>query len=360
MPTTIAAVLLHHGGPEALVIDETWQVRDPDPGEVLIRVHAAGVNNTDLWTRQGAYGVPGDPDALYGALGRINFPRVQGGDACGVVVTAGNAQDAEWVNRRVLVDPAAYGSAASNAMPVGYQGSEYDGGFAGYLVARTDHVHDVTDSPLSDEELAALPVAYGTAARMLRRADVGSRSTVVVTGASGGVGIALVQLAAALGATVIGVTTTAKREAVTSAGAHHTACRDEGEVADRIREIAPDGVDVVADVVGGPGMAALLPLLVDDGCWVIAGAIAGPVVEFDLRRLYLHSVRMVGSSMHTPADFAALVQMARQGLVRPPIAGRYRLRDIGQAQEDFAASNHVGKIVLVADDATVVDEAPAQ
>ncbi len=351
MPMTTAAVLLHHGGPEALVIDETWEVPEPGSGEVLIRVLAAGVNNTDLWTRQGAYGLPGDPNALAGGLGPISFPRVQGGDVCGVVVAAGSEPDAEWVNRRVLVDPAAYGSAADDAMPVGYQGSEYDGGFAGYLVARTDHVHDVTDSPLSSEELAALPVAYGTATRMLRRADVVAGSTVVVTGASGGVGIALVQLAAALGARVIGVTTTAKRDAVTSAGAQETVCRDDEPVADRIREIATGGVDVVADVVGGPGMAGLLPLLVDDGCWVIAGAIAGPVVEFDLRRLYLHSVRMVGSSMHTAGDFAALAEIARQGTVRPPIAGRYRLRDIGQAQADFAASNHVGKMVLLPEEA---------
>lgn len=351
MPTTTtAAVLLRHGGPEALTIDATWQVRDPGPGEVLVRVLAAGVNNTDIWTREGAYGLPGDPGAKSGALGPIDFPRVQGGDVCGVVVTAGSDTDAAWGQRRVILDPAAYRSPSNDAMPVGYQGSEYDGGFAGYLVARTDHLHDVSDSPLTDVELAALPVAYGTAARMLRRAGVDKDMTVVVTGASGGVGVALVQLAAAMGAVVIGVTTTTKRDAVAAVGAHHTVCRDttQGpEVGEAIREIAPHGVDVVADVVGGPGMADLLPLLVDDGCWVIAGAIGGPVVDFDLRRLYLHSIRMVGSSMHTPADFAALAEMARQGTVKPPIAGRYPLREITTAQAAFVRSSHVGKIVLL-------------
>ncbi len=110
---------------------------------------------------------------------------------------------------------------------------------------------------------------------------------------------------------------------------------------------APDGVQVVADVVGGPGLAELLPLLSDDGRWVIAGAIAGPVVSLDLRRLYLHSLRLIGSSMHTREDFAALVQAARARAVRPPIAARYPLDLIHAAQAQFAASRHIGKIVLI-------------
>jgi len=348
MPTTThAAVLAHHGGPEALSIDADWQVRDPGDDEVLIRVSAAGVNNTDLWTREGAYGAPGDPDAKSGEMGPIDFPRVQGGDVSGVVVAAGHGRNSSLVDRRVLIDPAAYESEGPDAMPVGYQGSEYDGGFAGYMVAKADHVHDVHDSPLDDEELACLPVAYGTATRMLRRAGVSEGDTVLVTGASGGVGVALVQLAAASGATVVAVTTKAKREAVAHSGAHHTVCRDEHDVASSVRELVPRGVDVVADVVGGPGLAALLPLIRDDGCWVIAGAIAGPVVELDLRRLYLHSIRLVGSSMHSPRDFARLVELARAGAVRPPIAARYPLEEIHQAQEAFASSRHVGKIVLL-------------
>ena len=348
MPTqTTAAVIVRHGGPEVLEVRTDWQVRDPGPGEVLLEVRAAAVNNTDLWTRQGAYGAAGDPDAEGGWLGPLDFPRVQGGDVCGVVVAVGDAADAGLVGRRVLVDPAGYRDDSPQAPPVAYQGSEYDGGFAGHLVVRADHAHDVDDSPLTDEELACLPVAYGTATRMLRRAGVGQGATVLVTGSSGGVGIALVQLAAALGATVIGVTSGTKAEAVRDAGADHTVNRDDGEVAAQVRAVAADGIDVVADVVGGPGLADLLPLLVDDGRWVIAGAIAGPVVQMDLRRLYLHSLHLVGSSMHTREDFAALVELARSDSIRPPIAARYPLTRIHEAQQDFAGSRHVGKIVLL-------------
>jgi NADPH:quinone reductase-like Zn-dependent oxidoreductase len=205
----------------------------------------------------------------------------------------------------------------------------------------------MTGSPLTVDELACLPVAYGTATRMLRRAEVSAGETVVVTGASGGVGVALVQLADARGATVVAVTSEAKADAVTDIGAHHVVLRDRGDVAAQVREVAPEGVQVVADVVGGPGLAELLPLLTDDGRWVIAGAIAGPVVELDLRRLYLHSLRLVGSSMHTREDFAALVELARAGEVRPPIAARHPLRDIHRAQEEFATATHIGKIVLL-------------
>ncbi len=320
---------------------------DPGPGEVLVRVAAAGVNNTDLWTRQGAYGLPGDPGAEAGWLGPLNFPRVQGGDVAGVVTIAGDESASQLVGREVLVDPASYRDGTAKALPVGYLGSEVDGGFAGYLVVPADHVYDVSDSPLSLEELACLPVAYGTASRMLRRAGVSRGETVVVTGASGGVGIALVQLALARGAIVVAITTGAKAEAVTAAGAHHTVTRDGGDLAAQVGAAAPDGVQVVADVVGGPGLAQLLPLLGDDGRWVIAGAIAGPVVSLDLRRLYLHSLRLIGSSMHTREDFVDLVETARAGAVRPPIAARYPLDQIHAAQEQFAASRHVGKIVLL-------------
>lgn len=348
MPTeTTAAVLLRHGGPEALQVRSDWSVPDPRQGQVLVKVAAAGVNNTDLWTREGAYGLPGDPTATAGGMGPLNFPRVQGGDLAGVVTMSGDASGSDLVGRRVIVDPALYRGDGPQSPPIGYLGSEMDGAFSGYAVVAADHVHDVSDSPLSLEELACLPVAYGTAMRMLRRAEVGADDTVLVTGASGGVGIALVQLAVARGATVVGLTTGSKVDDVARAGAHHVVTRDGDDLAAQLAEAVPDGIQVVADVVGGPGLAELLPLLDDDGRWVIAGAIAGPVVSFDLRRLYLHSLRMIGSSMHTREDFAALVEIARTGAVKPPIAARYPLGEIHAAQEEFARSRHVGKIVLV-------------
>ena len=342
-----AAVLTKFGGPEALELHHEWPRPRPQDGQVLVEVTAAAVNNTDIWTRQGAYGLPEDPSAQAGWLGTFDFPRIQGGDITGVVVEVGPGVTGELLGRRVLVDPALYGSEHEDASPVGYLGSEADGGFAQYVVVDATHAHDVQDSPLSDEQLACLPVAFGTAIGMLERANVRSGETVLVTGASGGVGLALVQLAAARGAHVLAITSGSKGDAVLANGASTVFNRDSADIHAQIGAAAPDGLDVVADIAGGPGLAAMMPLLRDNGRWVIAGAVAGPVVEFDLRRLYLHNVQLIGSSMHTRVHFRRLVELARGGQVMPQVSGTFALAEIADAQKEFSARRHIGKIVLL-------------
>ena len=342
-----AAVLTRHGGPDALELRDDWPVPDPGPGQALVRVRAAALNNTDIWTREGAYGLPGQPDAEAGWRGPISFPRVQGGDIAGIVEAVGVDVDDDLVGRRVLVDPAFYRDGSASAPPVGLLGSEADGGFATYAVVTAAQAHDVTESPLSDEQLSCLPVAYGTAMGMLERADLQAGETVLVTGASGGVGFALVQLAAARGAEVVAVTSGDKATEVTAAGASRVVSRDAGDLADQVADAVPDGLDAVADVAGGPAIDQILPLLRDDGRWVIAGAVAGAVVPFDLRRLYLHNLRFIGSSMHTRVHFAKLVDVARTGVIAPRVAGQHDLAHLDEAQEQFLERRHVGKIVVV-------------
>lgn len=341
-----AAVLTAHGGPEVLQVRSDWPRPQPGAGEVLVQVHAASVNNTDIWTREGAYGLPGDPDAKAGWRGPVAFPRVQGGDIAGVISAVGPGIDAGRVGERVLVDPALYRDEAPDAPPVGLLGSEADGGFAEFVTVSAEQAHDMTDSPLSDEQLSALPVAYGTAMGMLERAAVGRGEAILVTGASGGVGLALVQLAAARGAEVIALTSGSKGAGVLAAGASHVVDRNADDVAEQIIRHSQGGLDVVADVAGGPLMSQLLPLIRDDGRWVIAGAVGGAVVELDLRRLYLHNLRLIGSSMHTREHFASLANAARSAAIHPVIASQHALEDIAIAQEEFARGQHIGKIVL--------------
>lgn len=341
-----AAVLVSHGELDALQLRREVPVPTPGAGEVLVRVSASAVNNTDIWTRQGAYGLPGQPDARAGWRGRITFPRIQGGDIAGMVVAVGSGVADDLVGRRVLVDPALYRDECAQAPPVGLLGSEADGGFAQYVAVPADQAFDMTDSPLSDEQLACLPVAYGTAMGMLERVELDEEETVLVTGASGGVGLALVQLAAARGATVVAVTSRAKSDQVSTAGATHVLARDDNDLGSQVQSLSPTGLAVVADVVGGPLVEQLLPLLADNGRWVVAGAIAGSVVAFDLRRLYLHNRRLIGSSMHTREHFAELVRIARAGRVTPRIAGRYPLDEIHQAQRLFVQYQHTGKIII--------------
>ncbi|MBW0106860.1 zinc-binding dehydrogenase, partial [Pseudonocardia sp. KRD291] len=236
-----------------------------------------------------------------------------------------------------------------DANPVGLLGSEADGGFAQYVVVAAGRAHDMTGSPLTDEQLACLPVAYGTATGMLERAGIGAGETVLVTGASGGVGLALVQLAAARGARVVALTAPGKADLLREAGAAEVVHRDAtpDALAATVAALAPEGLDAVADVAGGPLLPALLPAVRDGGRWVVAGAVAGPEVALDLRRLYLHNIALIGSSMHTPAHFDRLAADAVAGRIDPWVAERHDLADIGTAQERFARSAHVGKIVLI-------------
>lgn len=216
--TMRAALIQDHGGIEALEVTDV-DVPSVAPGEVLVEVRSAALNNTDLWTRQGAYGSPDDPSALSGWRGPITFPRIQGADVAGRVIAVGSAQDEQLIGRRVVIDPAMYDTDSPDANPVGLMGSERDGGYAQYVTAPTERVHDLTDAPLTDDQLATLPTAYGTALGMIERGRVQAGETVLVSGASGGVGLGLVQLARARGAHVLAISSGSKREAVEQAGA---------------------------------------------------------------------------------------------------------------------------------------------
>src|SRR4051812_10609568 len=216
--TMLAAVLTGHGGPEKLHVIAVPRP-GPGPGELEVKVAAAAVNNTDIWTREGAYGLPGDPSALAGGRGPVHFPRIQGGDVAGYVSAVGAGVDPARLGARVVVDPALYDGPGDEALPVGILGSEADGGFAEYVRVAAERAHDADDSPLTDEQLACLPVAYGTAMGMLERAGLREGETVLVTGASGGVGYALVELAAARGARVLALTSGSKAALVAAAGA---------------------------------------------------------------------------------------------------------------------------------------------
>jgi NADPH:quinone reductase-like Zn-dependent oxidoreductase len=349
MPETMtAAVLTAHGGPEVLQVRHDVPVPTPGPGEVLVEVTAAAVNNTDIWTREGAYGAPNNPGAIAGWQGvPLRFPRIQGTDIAGRIADVGEGVETGRIGQRVVVDPAIYSSEAEEATLLAVHGSECDGGFAQFVVVDAERVHDVTDSPLTDEQLACLPTAYGTAMGMLERASIKRDEVVLVTGASGGVGLALVQLAAARGARVIALTSEGKEDIARQAGAQEVVLRSDINLAETVTRVAGGPLDAVADVVGGSLFTTVISLLRDAGRMVIAGAIAGPLVEFDLRVLYLHRRILIGSTMHTPAHFRRLLEFARNGSISPMVAQTYPLQQIHDAQRDFVEKRYPGKLVLL-------------
>jgi alcohol dehydrogenase len=217
-------------------------------------------------------------------------------------------------------------------------GSEYDGAFAQYCLVPARHLHDVTRSALSDVEIGAMPCAYGTAANLLARAGVGAGERVLVTGASGGVGLAAVQLALLRDAQVTGQARPEKAGVLRAAGA---------AVLDRDATPAPRSFDVVIDVVGGPGWQHRLEALRPGGRYATSGAVAGPVVQGDLRTVYLNDLTVFGAT-HQPREvFAGLVTLINTARIRPVVSQTYPMRDIGRAQADMASGRYPGKLVLL-------------
>jgi alcohol dehydrogenase len=331
-PATMSGVYLtRHGG----------------PGEVLVRVLAAGVNNTDINTRVGWYAaeVTGATEeteaevAAGGWGGALDFPRIQGGDLCGEVVETGPGADRFAIGARVTCPINQPRPSADT--PVGFValGSEYDGAFAEYCLLAERDLYDVTDAPLSDVEIAAIPCAFGTAAGLLHRAGVAQGHEVLITGASGGVGLAAVQLAARMGARVAGICSPAKAELVRAAGAAETIGRGAPLPRDRFH--------VVVDVVAGDAWPALIDSLKPGGHYAVAGAIAGPVVAADLRRIYLRDITLHGCTYQPAEVFGRLVDMVNAGRVKPLVSATYPMQDIRRAQADFQSKAFTGKVVLL-------------
>ena len=357
IPSQMSAVqLVGHGGLDML----RYRGDVPTPvalaGEVLIRVAAAGVNNTDINTRIGWYSkAVGDATGAGGADGfdriddadagwsgaALDFPRIQGADCCGRIVAVGEGVNRDRIGERVIV---------RNMLrsPVDYRpyecwtlGSECDGAFAQFVKAPARETHRV-ECDWSDAELASIPCAYSTAENMLHRAWVGAER-VLVTGASGGVGSAAVQLAKRRGAHVIAVAGTAKADAVRAIGADEVVDRN----ADLVSAIGRDSIDAVIDLVAGSSWSRLLDMLRRGGRYATAGAIAGPLVELDVRTLYLKDLTLFGCTFQVDAVFRHLLSYIERGEIRPLVAKTFPLSEIGRAQEEFMAKGFTGKFVLV-------------
>jgi NADPH:quinone reductase-like Zn-dependent oxidoreductase len=354
-PVMLAVVTTGNGGPDKLAYRE---VRRPQPrdGEVLVRVLAAGVNNTEINTRLGWYsasvGEGTGEDAVAQETAAVQradggwdaptpFPFIQGTDCCGRVAEAGADVDRGLLERRVIVRACMRPNGFARLDNI-WMGSDFDGAFAQYVRVPASEVFTV-DCDLSDVELGAVPCAYGTAENMLQRAGVGAGQHVLVTGASGGVGAAAVQLARLRGAEVTAVAGASKTAQVLALGAARVADRD-ARPADVVGEQA---VDVVVDNVSGPGLDALLATLRRGGRYVSSGAIAGPTVGFDKRTFYLRDLTLIGCTAWDEPVFPSLVGYLERGELRPPVAATWPLDRIAEAQAEFLEKRHVGKYVLV-------------
>ncbi|MCE7029292.1 alcohol dehydrogenase family protein [Jiella avicenniae] len=354
-PGTMSGVVLTgHGGLDRLEWRDDLPKPIPGRGEVLIRVLASAVNNTDINTRIGWYSkaVRGDTEAAVASAGEdgaasgswtgapLAFPLVQGADCCGEIVQVGEGVDRTRLGERVLVR-ALQSVVGDDGRPRTITfGSEHDGAFAQFTLAASSDAVAVS-SDLSDVELASFPCAFSTAEGMVQRSRLGAER-VLVTGASGGVGSAAIQLAKRRGAHVTALTSADKAEELRRIGAD--------DILNRHEPFPDDAFDVVLDLVGGPRWPELLGSLESFGRYVAAGAIAGPIVELDLRTLYLKDLSLLGSTNQPENVFTDLVRYIEAGEIRPTVAKSYPLRDIRAAQTAFLEKRHVGKIGLVVAD----------
>ncbi|KIN64167.1 Oxidoreductase, zinc-binding dehydrogenase family [Sulfitobacter noctilucicola] len=363
LPTAMQAyVLHHHGGMDALQFHKDWPVPAIGKDDVLIKVGACGLNNTDVNTRTGWYSksVSGatdednvtseasDDPAWGGAP--IKFPRIQGADAVGAVVAVGANASEGLIGKRVMVDCWMRDwDAPLNREKTGYFGSERDGGFAGYTTVDRRNV-GVIDSELSDAELATFSCSYTTAEGMLSRAAVAEGDRVLVTGASGGVGSALVQLAKRRGAHVTALSHPDKHDILRDLGADVLLDRAPTDLGQALCDATGQcNVNVVCDVVGGPSWPQFIDVLARGGRYACSGAIAGPMVTLDLRTLYLRDLTLHGSTVIPPHIFKDLVGYIEREEIAPVLAKTYPLSQLKNAQQAFTEKAHVGNIVVVPD-----------
>lgn len=353
VPKLMAAVqLIGHGGYDKLVYTDSAPLPTLAPGEVLIKVLAAGINNTDINTRVGWYSSQATASTadtkesgLEASKGGwtgtgLTFPRIQGADVCGEIVSVGAGVADSRIGQRVIVQSCLLSLQSGDFTP--WLGSERDGGFAQFVSAPSADSYNI-QSNLTHSELAAVPCAFATAENLIGRVGLSAGEKVLITGASGNVGIAAIQLAKRRGCHVTAIAASNKFAALEAAGANR--CMDRSSAI--ALTMGNNSADVVIDVVGGPQWPDLLDVLTPRGRYAVSGAIAGPIVEMDLRKLYLKDLTLFGCTSQDAHVFSNLVGYIERGEIKPIVAKQYPLHDIGLAQQEFQTKKHVGKILLI-------------
>jgi len=354
IPNTMSAVLTTgHGGFDVLEHRNDVQVPTPESDQVLIRVLGAGINNTDINTRTAWYSKSvrdetnsGDSKGLDDdgswSGNPLNFPIIQGADCCGEIVAVGSDININRISERVLVRTMQQYAVDYRPFECWTMGSECDGAFAQYMVAFSDESYKI-ESDWSDIELASIPCAYSTAENLLERSNVKNSEVVLITGASGGVGSAAVQLAKRRGAKVIAIAGEEKINDIKKIGADIVIKR--GESISEVLEV--ESVDVVIDLVAGSQWGELLDVLKKGARYAAAGAIAGPIVELDIRTLYLKDLTLMGCTFQDGKVFKNLIGYIERNEIKPLVAKSYPLQDIVNAQKDFLSKKYTGKLVLI-------------
>ncbi len=361
--------LVGHGGIEKLVYRDDLPVPRPGAGEVRVQVTATAKNNTDRKAREGLYPTRDKTDVTSFAIGGSNtlcFPRIQGADIVGRVDAVGDNVDPARIGERGLLDfniyvPVAGQTRADINLTPDYYGHGADGGFAEYVVVPSDQFHAIANPELSDAELASMGMcSYQTGYHMLTAANVCAGERVLVTGASGGVGTALIQLCRAIGAIPYALSRKDKADALLALGAEAVLDRTEmDDFTGQVRELTGgQPIDAVMDLVGGDMTMRFIDTMTFDMArrstyprLSIAGAGASNVSEVMWTVIYLYQVRIFGVSHGTRTEAEQLIAWIRDGQLKPVLHGAFKLSDLHACERYFIdrGARYLGKIVVVPD-----------
>ncbi|MCL5425556.1 MAG: zinc-binding dehydrogenase [Gammaproteobacteria bacterium] len=375
VPTTMAAMLLTgHGDIEKLEYHQDVATPQPQAGEVLVQVTATAKNNTDRKAREGLYPTKDKGDVTSFAMGgtpTFTFPRIQGADVAGSIVAVGEGVDAGRIGQRGLLDFNIYADERRDInLTPDYYGHGADGGYAEYIAVPADQFYHVPNPELHDAELASMGMcSYQTAYHMMTAANVSAGERVLVSGASGGVGTALIQLCRIVGAIPYAVSQLDKADALAALGAE--AVIDRGDLPNFVERVlaTTDGkpIDVVMDLVGGEMTNLFIDTMIVDmqgrasyPRLSIAGASGGNLSEMMWTRVYLYQVQIFGVSHGTREEAEQLVAWIRSGELKPVLHAAFKLSELHDAERYFVnrGSNYLGKIVIVPDAQWVTHGAP--
>jgi len=364
IPNTMKAmVLTGHGDVDKLEYQDV-SVPAPGPGEVLVQVTATAKNNTDRKAREGLYPTKkGEMKSFQmGGKPTLVFPRIQGADIAGRIAAVGDGVDESRIGERGLLDFNIYANDRRDInLTPDYFGHGADGGYAEYVALPADQFHHIPNPELGDAEVASLGMcSYQTAMHMLTSARIKAGERVLVTGASGGVGTALIQLCRIMGATPYALSKQDKAAALLELGAEAVLDRSDMEsFVDRVKaETGGKPIDAVMDLVGGEMTDVFIDTMIFDmnarssyPRLSIAGASGGNISEILWTRIYLYQVQIFGVSHGTREEAEQLMAWIREGQLKPVLHSAFRLSDLHRAEEYFVnrGSNYLGKIVIVPD-----------
>jgi len=326
-----------HGDRSVLKLDDNFADPVAGAGEAVVEVKATAVNYHDLFTRRGMPGI------------RIGFPLIVGSDIAGVVQTVGDGADESWIGKRVLIDPV-----FRDGKRFGMIGETCHGGRAELVAVATGQLLELPEG-VSLEQAAALPLAYGTAWRMMvTQGQVKAGESVLVLGASGGVGVGCVSIAKLFGAEVVAcASSAAKIERLKALGADHVVNYAETNFREAVWEIkgkprisGEGGVDMAINFTGGDTMIDTQRSVALGGRILTCGATAGYDLDIDARYWWTFEQHMIGANGWTPDDLCQLLTRIDAGEIDPVIDVVLPLEEASEAERLLEDREVFGKVLL--------------